>query len=135
MANYKLSNQVEEDLIRIHQWGVEQFGEQAADAYYFRFFERFEILAESPYLYPAADDIREGYRKSVCGVDTIYYRVVDTGVEIMAIIGQQDLEGLVGKSYTILIDTSSPTGDNSETKEPTSSKIDHQDDLDDDLPF
>jgi toxin ParE1/3/4 len=41
-------------------------------------------------LYPAADEIREGYRRSVCGVDTIYYRVVDDAVEIMAIIGRQD---------------------------------------------
>jgi len=56
------------------------------------FFERFELLAEQPYLYQAVDDIREGYRRSVCGVDSIYYRVDGDTVEIMSIIGQQDLE-------------------------------------------
>ncbi len=90
MGSYKLSDQAEEDLICIHQWGARHHGEQAADAYYFQFFERFETLAENPYLYPAVDDIREGYRRSVCGVDAIYYRVTDTGVEIMAILRHQN---------------------------------------------
>ena len=36
--------------------------------------------------------IREGYRKSVCGVDIIYYRVNDDAVEIMSILGRQDRE-------------------------------------------
>jgi toxin ParE1/3/4 len=43
-------------------------------------------------LYPAVDDISEGYRRSVCGVDSIYYRIEGETVEIMAIIGRQDLE-------------------------------------------
>jgi toxin ParE1/3/4 len=43
-------------------------------------------------LYPAVDDIREGYRRSVCGVDSIYYRIEGETVEIMAIIGRQDVE-------------------------------------------
>jgi toxin ParE1/3/4 len=38
------------------------------------------------------DDIRAGYRRSVCGIDSIYYRVQGDSVEIMAIIGQQDLD-------------------------------------------
>jgi len=92
MGNFKLSDQAETDLIRIHQWGVRRFGERRADDYYFQFFERFERLAEAPLLYPAVDEVRDGYRKSVCGVDTIYYRITDEGVEIMAIVGSQDLK-------------------------------------------
>jgi toxin ParE1/3/4 len=45
----------------------------------------------SPSLYQAVDDIRPGYRRSVCGVDSIYYRAVDDIVEIMRILGQQDV--------------------------------------------
>ena len=90
MASYKLSDQAQEDLIRIHQWGVRRHGEQAADGYYFQFFERFEQLAETPLLYPSADDVREGYRRSRCGVYTIYYRVAEQGVEIMAILRHQN---------------------------------------------
>jgi toxin ParE1/3/4 len=43
-------------------------------------------------MYPAVDDIREGYRRSVCGVDSIAFRIVDGTVEIITILGQQDVE-------------------------------------------
>ena len=55
-------------------------------------FERFEQLAEQSLLYQAVDDILPGYRRSVCGSDSIYYRIDGETVEIMAIIGQQDLD-------------------------------------------
>ena len=51
-------------------------------------------IAIDPYLYPAVDDIRDGYRRSVCGVDNIYYRVVVGGVEIVRILGRQDTKDL-----------------------------------------
>ncbi|EDZ65316.1 hypothetical protein NOC27_1994 [Nitrosococcus oceani AFC27] len=38
------------------------------------------------------DELRAGYRRSVCGSDSVYYRIVGETVEIMAIIGRQDLE-------------------------------------------
>jgi toxin ParE1/3/4 len=45
--------------------------------------------------YQAVDEIRKGYRRSVCGVDSIYYRIKGDDVEIMAIIGQQDIEKII----------------------------------------
>ena len=63
----------------------------AADEYYATFFDHFEQLAEQPHLHPA-DNIREGYRRSVCGSESVYYRIVDEVVEIMAIIGRQDAD-------------------------------------------
>ncbi len=90
MGSYRLTPDAEEDLWRIYQWGFREYGEAAADEYYSAFFDRFEQLAEQPYLYQAVDDIRKGYRQSVCGVDTIYYRVVGDMVEIMNVLGRQD---------------------------------------------
>ena len=91
MANYKLTPQAEQDLQRIYNRGVREFGEERADQYFWAFFERFENIAQNPKLYPAVDHIREGYRRSVCGVDSIYYRINDDNiVEIMTIIGRQD---------------------------------------------
>ena len=90
VANYKLTPVAEEDLWRIYQWGFRRHGEVAADAYYSAFFDRFEQIAAQPLLYPPADGIRKGYRSSVCGVDTIYYRIQGECVEVMAIIGRQD---------------------------------------------
>lgn len=42
MGNYRLTEDAEADLIRIHQWGVRNHGEAQADRYYTAFFERFE---------------------------------------------------------------------------------------------
>ena len=46
MGSYKLTDDAETDLIRIHQWGVRVHGEAEADEYYFAFFDHFETLAE-----------------------------------------------------------------------------------------
>lgn len=55
MGSYRLSPDAQRDLWRIYQWGFHRYGEAAADAYYAAFFDRFEQLAERPYLYPAID--------------------------------------------------------------------------------
>ena len=91
MGSYRLSDGAEADLIRIHQWGTRTHGEAQADRYFFAFFEHFDELARQPLLYPAVDEIREGYRRSVCGKDSVYYRIEGETVVIIAIIGQQDL--------------------------------------------
>ena len=96
MANYKLSKVAKEDLIRIHHYGVNKFGITQADKYFNTFFEYFEIIANQPYSFEAVDFIREGYRRCVCGSDSIYYRINEKKeVEIMAIVGRQDLSNLL----------------------------------------
>ncbi len=92
MANYRLSNTAKEDLIRIHQYGMITFGEEQADAYLEDFFNQFDLIAERPFAFESVDHIKSGYRRCVCGVDSIYYRINNSFVEIMAIIGQQDLK-------------------------------------------
>lgn len=91
MANYRISKDAKDDLKRIYRRGLLEYGEVQADQYFNAFFERFEQLAEQPYLYQSVDDIRVGYRRSVCGVDSIYYRVDGDTVEIMSILAQQDV--------------------------------------------
>ncbi len=91
MGKYKVSPQAEADLYRIWLYGLEHWGLAEADQYYAAFFERFEQLADQPLLYSAVEHIGKGYRRSVCGVDSIYYRVNGDYVEIMTIIGQQDV--------------------------------------------
>ena len=95
MAKYKLSNVAKEDLIRIHQYGAKQFGLKQADTYFDLFFEHFERIAENPLSFEAVDFIKPGYRRCVCGVDSIYYRMTADSVEIMTIIGRQDLHQLI----------------------------------------
>jgi toxin ParE1/3/4 len=95
MMKYKLSNVAKQDLIRIHQFGVKNFGESQADKYFEAFFINFELIAERPLAFESVDYIKQGYRRCVCGVDSIYFRINGDIVEIMAIIGRQDLNMLV----------------------------------------
>jgi toxin ParE1/3/4 len=90
-ARYYLSNVAKEDLIRIHRYGVETFGTEEADHYLDQFFDQFEKIAQRPMSYQGVPHIKKGYRRCVCGVDSIYYRINNAAVEIMAIVGRQDL--------------------------------------------
>ncbi len=95
MSEHRLSNEAKEDLIRIHQFGVKKFGITQADKYFYSFFDYFEIIAQRPFSFESVDYIKEGYRRCPCGSDTIYYRINDSMVEIMAIIGMQDLKNIL----------------------------------------
>jgi len=95
MSSYKLSNVAKEDLIRIHSYGVKQFGMTQADNYFNTFFEYFDLIAQSPYSFESVDFIKEGYRRCVCGSDSIYYRITNNRIEIMAIVGRQNLKNIL----------------------------------------
>ena len=96
MSKYRLSNSAKEDLIRIHQYGVRQFGMTQADKYFESFFDCFEDIAQRPFSYESVDFIKEGYRCCVCGTDSIYFKVTKDTVDIMAIVGRQDLKNIIG---------------------------------------
>lgn len=95
MAKYRLSNEAKEDLIRIHQYGIKRFGIVQADKYFDSFFEYFEIIAERPFSFESVDYLKKGYRRCVYGVDSIYFKINDDIVEIMAIVGRQDLNNIL----------------------------------------
>jgi len=95
MAKYRLSKEAKEDLIRIHHYGVERFGMAQADKYFDSFFKYFDIIAQQPFTFESVDYIKKGYRRCACGADSIYYKVHDDIVEIMAIVGRQDLNNIL----------------------------------------
>ena len=95
MIKYRLSNEAKEDLIRIHHYGIKKFGETQADRYFDTFFEYFDIIAQRPFSFESVDYIKTGYRRCVCGSDSIFYRLNNEVVEIMAIIGRQDLNTIL----------------------------------------
>jgi toxin ParE1/3/4 len=95
MVKYRLSNEAKEDLIRIHHYGIEKFGETQADKYFESFFEYFDIIARQPFSFESVDSIKTGYRRCVCGSGSIFYRLNDGVVEIMAIVGRQDLNSIL----------------------------------------
>jgi len=90
MAKYKLSKEAKNDLIRIHQYGVKKFGMTQADKYFESFFEYFEIISNRPFSFESVDYIKKDYRRCVCGADSIFFKMNENIVEIMAIVGRQD---------------------------------------------
>lgn len=94
MAKYELSKEAKEDLIRIHHFGVKNFGINQADNYFHNFFEYFDLIAQRPFSFESVDYVKNGYRRCVCGSDSIYYRIEEDIVEIMVIVGMQDLKDI-----------------------------------------
>ena len=95
MDAYRLSEDAEVDIRRLYRYGIETFGLTQADLYFDGLFERFGQIAERPHLYPSVEHIRPGYRRSVFGVHSIYYRVGPDGrVDIMRILGREDTDAL-----------------------------------------
>ncbi|GEM59039.1 plasmid stabilization protein [Flavobacterium columnare NBRC 100251 = ATCC 23463] len=92
MYNYDLSEQAKIDLLRIYEYGIGQFGLDQADKYFDMMHDCFNKIAKNPYLFPLASNIKSNYYKCVCGIDTIYYKVVTNGVIITTIVGRQDIE-------------------------------------------
>lgn len=70
---YKLSAAADSDLERHYDWGIERFGQAAADSYFDGISKRFDDIAEAPLQWPTVDHILSGYRRSVYRRNTIYY--------------------------------------------------------------
>ena len=66
-----------------------------ADKYFDSIFEYFDLISRQPYSFESVDYIKPGYRRCVCGSDSIFYKVNNDHVEIMAIIGKQDLSNIL----------------------------------------
>jgi toxin ParE1/3/4 len=66
-----------------------------ADKYFESFFEYFDIISQRPFSFESVDYIKKDYRRCVCGIDSIYYKINNNVVEIMAIVGRQDLNDIL----------------------------------------
>jgi len=51
----------------------------------------FQIIADRPLSHISVDEIHVGYRRAIYKSDSIYYKLEGMGVEIMHILGRQDL--------------------------------------------
>ncbi len=90
MAIYKLSEAADADLERLYIFGIRSFGMALADKYYDGIVGRLQHIADMPRLYPAVDEIRKGYRRSVFGSHSIFYVQTDDGVNIVRILSRED---------------------------------------------
>ena len=94
MGDYKISEQAKEDLIRVYNYGAFRFGKSQADKYFENFFIHFGLITKNPDAFESVDYIKPGYRRCPCGADSIFYRVNEGFVEIMAIVGRQEIDSI-----------------------------------------
>lgn len=94
MTSYDINHKAIAGLRDIYEYGFIHYGEERADKYHADIFLRFDNIAATPLSYPFVEHIGAGYRRSICGVNVIYFRIVDGIVEIMRIIGRQDMTAL-----------------------------------------
>ncbi len=95
MRNYRLSKEAEIDLLEIAIHGYREFGIVQSDKYRDKLKKQFSIIGSSPLHYSAVDHIRAGYRRSVCGVHSIYYKIGDDGMsEIVRVIRSQSTDDI-----------------------------------------
>ena len=97
MTRYELANAADRDFEEILNFGIDQFGLAQALAYQNGLQQRFADLAAHPERYPAVDHIREGYRRSVYGSHSIYFRIEPRHIFIVRILGQQDPQSALGE--------------------------------------
>lgn len=90
MPDYRLSGAAAEDLKGIAKYGDEHFGVAQSNRYRDRLKQRFSALAAYPMHAPAVEHIYTGYRRSVCGVHAIYYRIDPGEIVIVRILRSQD---------------------------------------------
>lgn len=91
LTNYRLNNAAADDLERLFEYGIDNFGLTKAKHYLDGLTQRFQIIAEQPLHYQAVDYIRKGYRRSVYRKHIIYYTLSQEGVDIMRILRAENL--------------------------------------------
>lgn len=91
MPRFRLSEQAEEDVIDIAEYGTLQFGKPQAQKYGAGLYAQFQQIAAMPEMYRNVDHIHPGMRRCVYGSHAIYFIPEADSVLIVRILGQQDV--------------------------------------------
>ncbi len=93
MFKLRITKLADQDIDDLYCEGFTTWGEKQADSYYDGLLDRFERICENPKMYPKANNIRSGYRRSVYEKHSIYYVIDDDSIEIRAVVKRQNLSG------------------------------------------
>lgn len=93
MARYRLSRQADQDIDNIFSFGVERFGIDQATKYLLDLHDHFELLAESPEVWPNITVQKQTFQRSVyTSTHSIYYQNNGNHILIVRVLGQQDID-------------------------------------------
>ena len=97
MPSYRLSPEAKKDLLAIRAYTRDKWGNQQALKYLDALEKRCAELAKSPHIGRERREIKSGYRSLAEGKHVIFYRVGDSGIDILRILhGRMDIEHRVG---------------------------------------
>lgn len=86
MNNYRLTRRADQDLVNIYLYTLENFGPAQAERYTRNIRQSFEMLAESPRMGRAANNVRPGLRRHEHDRHVIFYREDGHGILVIAVI-------------------------------------------------
>lgn len=87
---YELTTDAKEHLIDIYDYGADTWGDQQAETYFHQLTAHFSAITENPLRYPAVPHIKAGFRRSVFGSHSIYFRIEADRIIIAAILRSQN---------------------------------------------
>lgn len=88
MAEFRLSERAERDLIEIYDYTEETFGAYQADAYHSGLERTFDLIANFPRIGRAVDEIVPGFRRFRFQAHTVYYTEEADFILIRAVLHQ-----------------------------------------------
>ena len=92
---YRLSRRARRDLLQIWTY-IAQDSELAADRFIDLLIQHFHLLGKNPHVGRRRDELRAGYRSFPVGQYLVFYRVMDSSIQIMHVMhAKRDMEGLL----------------------------------------
>ncbi len=88
MAEFRLSERAERDLIEIYDYTEENFGAYQADAYHAGLERSFDLLAHFPRIGRAVDEIAPGFRRFRFQAHAVFYTEESGFVLIRSVLRQ-----------------------------------------------
>lgn len=88
MASYKLSNLAKEDLARIYEYGIENFGLSRAQSYLLGLQDQFERLAKGELYVRDASIYANGLKQSQFKREVIFHLPDDEDILIVRVLGK-----------------------------------------------
>ena len=89
MPRYILSPAAKASLRQIKSWSESKFGAQVTSEYLGNWRQKMRDLAEQPASGTPRPEMKSGYFSSFVGSHTIYYRVADSGIEVIDVLHQR----------------------------------------------
>lgn len=92
MIRYILSQQSQEDIEAIYEFGLHQFGTSQVLAYLIKLRDQFELLTTNPEIAKQRNEIKLGLYSLPCSSHIIFYRILENHIRIVRVLhGSRDL--------------------------------------------